>query len=59
MGKQIPDHVERAGVGRRIGRWRVTERRLIDANDFVDVFQATNTFVGAWRRGGSVQPPGQ
>src|ERR1035438_8256376 len=38
--KKVADWGERAGIGGRIGARRAADRRLVDANDFVDLVGA-------------------
>ena len=43
--KQIPDHVKHTGVSCRIGTRRTTDRRLIDVNDLVQLFQTKDVIM--------------
>jgi hypothetical protein len=58
-GKQIADICKHAGVGRRVGSGRAANRRLVDVDDFVDVFDAQNFLVLAWNVFGIVEISGQ
>src|SRR6202012_2497877 len=47
LGEDLPDVVEDAGVGRRVGARRAADRRLVDVDDLVDLRQAVDPVVRA------------
>ena len=57
-GELLADQVEHAGVRRRRAGGTVAQRRLIDADDLVDVTQPLDRGVLAGTQPGAVQPPG-
>ena len=42
LAEQFAHRVKQAGVGRRIGPRRATDRRLVDVDDLVDILRAAN-----------------
>ena len=42
LAEQFAHRIEQAGVGRRIGARRATDRRLVDIDDLVDILRAAN-----------------
>src|SRR5207302_8424602 len=59
LGEELPDQVEDASIGRRVGAGRIADRVLIDVDDLVDVINAENVIVGGARRASAVQLAGQ
>ena len=57
LGEELADQVEGAGIGRRGRVRRAPQRRLVDADHFVDVFQALDRLVGAGSQLCAVQRP--
>ncbi len=55
-GVEIANLREYAGIGCRIGTRRAADRRLIDANDFIDVLRSGNGFVRAGFFARPIQP---
>ena len=47
MRKQLANRIKRTGIGRRIGRGRIPQRRLVNANHLVDMFEPANSLVGS------------
>ena len=45
-GKEFADGGEDAGVGGGVGARRAADGRLVDVDDFVEVFEAFDAFVG-------------
>src|SRR5262249_26035829 len=45
---ELAQRCEQSGVGGRIRSWRPTDRRLIDLDYFIDVFESFNGFI--WSR---------
>ena len=54
-GEQLPDVVEHAGVGRRVGARGTADRALVDVHDLVQVLHAGDPHVLAWDRARAVQ----
>ena len=54
-GEQLADRGERAGVGRRVRARRAADRRLVDVDDLVEVFQPDDRVVRARPLLGAVQ----
>src|SRR5882757_4837861 len=44
-GEPLADRREGAGVGRRVGSWRAADRRLVDVDDLVEVFEPLDLVV--------------
>jgi len=59
FGKQPADLFEQAGVGGRVGTRRAPDRRLVDVDDLVEMFQAVNAFMFARLGMRAVQSGGQ
>jgi hypothetical protein len=45
FGHQLADRREHPGVGGRVAAWRTSDRRLVDVDDLVEMFDALNFFV--------------
>ena len=45
LGKEGADVVEDAGIGRGVGARRASDRRLVDADDLVEVFDAVDALM--------------
>src|SRR5262245_42649890 len=48
-GEQIPHQIKSLGIGRGIGARRATDRLLIDGDDLVELVEAVDAFVDAYR----------
>ena len=57
LGEQLADQVEDPRVGRRGRVGSAPQRRLVDADHLVDLFQALDRLVGAGSQLGAVQGP--
>src|SRR3954451_23898312 len=57
-GKPFADRREGTGIGRGVGAWRATDRRLVDVDDLVDVLEALDAIVRCGAFAGIVQLAG-
>ena len=58
-GEQVPDQVEHARVGGRVGPGGAPDGGLVDGDDLVQLFHALDALVPAGNGSGPVQLPGQ
>ena len=56
--EEVTNVVEDPGVGRRVGAWSAPDRRLVDADDLVDLVEALDPVVGAGAKPRPVQAVG-
>src|SRR5439155_5842851 len=56
-GEPVADHGEGAGVGRGVGARRAADRRLVDVDDLVEVFEAGDLAVSAGGDARAVEGP--
>ena len=56
--EKLANRVEHARIGRWIRTRRAPDRRLVDIDDFVDIFQAVNDLMASRLSLGAVKPRG-
>ena len=55
-GEPVADRREGAGIGRRVGARRAADRRLVDVDDLVEVFEPLDAVVRGRGLAGAVEP---
>ena len=57
--KQIPDHIKNSGISGRVGSGCTSDRRLVDHDHLVKIFQSVNMIISAGLNSRAVQISGQ